>query len=732
MKIEASRAGRERFGRSRRVVVASAVLAALVGVQSLVPPAASAADAAPTAAGAAASTPAPAAATPAPAAATPAPAAATPPAASAVPAKSDARDTVVLLGNVAGYQHVVAESARRTRVEYAYADRGRGDELVARWTLDGAGVPVEYVVTGKDYMKSPVNERFTWRNGRASWSVGGERGDRESRVPAVYLPLNAPFEYYGVLARALLRAPERRLALFPEGEARIEPVELAAAEREGVPASLRLFRVIGLTFSPAHIWLDADDSTGAQVSPWLSVLPAKYAAQLPQILAAQAKAETRWSAELARNHARVPTGGLLIRNARVFDPRDLSVTPGTSVLVRGERIVRVAPDAELAATGEGVEVVDARGRTLLPGLWDNHQHFGDVDGALDLLVGVTSARDLANSTDEFLERVARFDAGTELGPHVFRAGIIDGTGQYAGPTKMRAGTVEQALEHVKWYADHGYGQIKIYSSIDPKWVRPIADAAHARGMRVSGHVPAFMSASQFIAAGADEMQHLNFVVLNFLFDQVKDTRNRTRFTAVAENVATLQPNEPRVAAFVAEMKKHGVVLDPTVNIFEGMFSGQPDAIAPGFAQIAPRLPAALRRGLRTGALPVPPAQKQAYAQAFPAMLKLLKTLHDAGVTLLPGTDTLAGYGLQRELELWVQAGIPPAEVLRAATLTSARISGADYDRGTIAAGKRADLLLVDGDPTRDIGAIRAVDLVLKSGRVIDPPKLEAALGIAPR
>lgn len=643
-----------------------------------------------------------------------------------------ARDTIVLLGNVAGSQHVVAESGRRTRVDFTYSDRGRGDELTARWTLDEAGVPVEYVVTGKDYMKSAVNERFTLRNGRATWSVGSERGERESAAPAFYLPLSAPPEYYGVLARALLRAKDRRLALLPDGEARIEPVELAATDREGVPESLRLYRVIGLTFSPAHVWLDADDSTGAQASPWLSAVQSQYADRLPRILAAQAKAETRWAAELARTQARTPRGDLLIRSARVFDPRDLSVTPGTSVLVRGERIVRVAPDAELAAAaGEGVEVVDARGRTLLPGLWDNHQHLGDVDGALDLLVGVTSARDMANNTDEFLERIARYDVGTELGPHVFRAGIIDGTGPYAGPTKMRAASVEQALEHVQWYADHGYGQIKIYSSIDPKWVRPIADAAHARGMRVSGHVPAFMSAAQFIAAGADEMQHLNFIVLNFLFDTVQDTRNRTRFTAVAEHVAGLQPNEPRVAAFVAAMKKRDVVLDPTVNIFEGMFSGQPDAIAPGFAQIAPRLPAALRRGLRTGALPVPPAQKSAYAQAFPAMLKLLKTLHDAGVTLLPGTDTLAGYGLQRELELWAQAGIPPAEVLRAATLTSARVSGADYDRGTIAPGKRADLVLVNGDPIQDIDAIRAVDLVLKSGRVIEPAKLEAALGIAP-
>src|SRR5262249_22053491 len=155
-----------------------------------------------------------------------------------------------------------------------------------------------------------------------------------------------------------------------------------------------------------------------------------------------------------------------IRNARLFDPRDLTVTPGTSVLIRNEHVVRVAPDSELKATA-CAEVIDAAGQFLMPGLWDNHQHFFANDGALDLASGVTSARDMANDTDEFLSRVARFDAGTELGPRVFKAGIIDGTGPLAGPTKMRVDTAEEALKDVAWYADHGYGQIKIYSSLKP-------------------------------------------------------------------------------------------------------------------------------------------------------------------------------------------------------------------------------------------------------------------------
>ena len=146
------------------------------------------------------------------------------------------------------------------------------------------------------------------------------------------------------------------------------------------------------------------------------------------------------------------------------------------------------------------------------------------------MAGVTSARDMANDTTEFLERVARFDAGTELGPRVFKAGVIDGVGPFAGPTNMLIDNAGDAVKDVAWYAEHGYGQIKIYSSVKPELVPVIADEAHARGLRVSGHVPAFMTARQFVAAGADEIQHINFLVLNFLFDTVKDTRGTTRFT----------------------------------------------------------------------------------------------------------------------------------------------------------------------------------------------------------
>ena len=654
-------------------------------------------------------------------------------ASAAAPAATERQDEIVMLGNLAGAQKLSTGRDGVTRAEYSFNDRGRGDHITAAWKLDAAGVLTEYQGRGNDYMKAPVTETFRLDRGRASWSSRSEHGSAAVTGEAFYVPVNAPPEIFGVLARALLKAPGHRLALLPAGEATLEKVDLSAEDAalaSGPNGPMTLYAVSGLDFSPDPIWLGSDGATAASLSDWFSVLPPALHARLPQLLAVQARWTAARSARLARELTHVPAGEVVIRNARLFDPRDMTVTPGTSVLVRGAHIVRVAADADLTA-GAGAEVIDARGRFLMPGLWDNHQHFGDNTGALDLANGVTSARDMGNDTGEFLERIARFDAGTELGPRVWKSGIIDGTGPYAGPTKMRIDTAAQAVADVDWYADHGYGQIKIYSSIPPPIVPVMAAEAHARGLRVSGHVPAFMSAEQFVAAGADEIQHLNFIELDFLWPAVQETRNMNRFTAVAAHAREFPPDKPPARDFIAYLARHHTVLDPTMNVFEALFYGDPAAVTPGLEAVAPRMPPQVRRGLLSGALVPPKGEAEAYREALPAMLTLLKGLHDAGVTIIPGTDSMPGYELHHELTLYARAGIPPAEVLRMATLTSAQVIGANGERGVIAPGKLADLILVDGDPSVAVADIDRIDLVMKGGRLYEPARIEAALGITP-
>jgi imidazolonepropionase-like amidohydrolase len=645
------------------------------------------------------------------------------PAPQVLPGAKPLLSQVQIHGMTVGRQ-ALSRQGNEVLVDYAFSERGRGDQLRAKWMLDARGLPLRYEAEGNDYWKVPLAERFDRADGKATWKNRVEQGSAAwPEAGAFYLPANAPPEFTGVLARALLKAPGQRLALLPAGEATLTkgPTIVAGGRR------LTLHQISGIDFTPVAVWLDERQQTAAVIDDWFEVLEARDVPALARLTTAQRDADKRWSADVAKRLTHVPQGDLLIRHARLFEPRDLVAREDMRVLVRGGFIVRVEPDDGSPAPA-GTEVIEAAGRFLMPGLWDVHQHFSGTDGVFDLIAGVTSARDMANDNVPLIERVKRFDAGTELGPRVVKAGIVEGVGPLAGPTDVRVETVEQARKALDWYADRGYEQIKIYSSFKPELVRPIADMAHARGLRVSGHVPAFMRAGQFIDAGADEIQHLNFIVLNF-FPEVADTRGKDRYTVMAEKLLQLDLDSAPVTGFIAELKRRHTVLDPTVAILEGLYSGAPGEPPAALKGMVERFPPIVRRRLLSGAVAVPPGKEEAYRQALPRLLQLIKRLHDGGVTLMPGTDAFAGYTLHRELELYVRAGIPNAEVLRLATLTPAQVLGVAGQRGEIAAGKQADMVLLDGDPLRDIAALRQVVKTIKAGRVFDPAQLEAAMGM---
>jgi imidazolonepropionase-like amidohydrolase len=378
---------------------------------------------------------------------------------------------------------------------------------------------------------------------------------------------------------------------------------------------------------------------------------------------------------------------------------------------------------------EGAEVVDAKGKTLLPGLWDSHVHLSSLDGLLHLAAGVTSVRDLANDTDFLLDLRRRYDSGEALGPRVLMAGIIDGPGPYAGPTKVLVSTKEDALKAVDRYAQLGYVQIKLYSSLDPALVPPIVERAHSLGLRVSGHIPNGLKAEQAVREGFDEIQHVNFLLLNFI--DGGDTRTPSRFIEVAKHAADLDLGSEPVRRFLALLKEKGTVCDPTVATFEGMFTGRPGQIDPGFAAVADRLPPQVRRFLYGGGLPVPEGMDQRYRDSYRKMLEMVRALHDNGITIVAGTDAIAGFALHRELELYGQAGLPPMDILRTATIVPARVMKRDKELGTVEPGKLADLILVDGRPDEKIGDIRRVVLTVKGGVVYDPAALYREIGVKP-
>jgi len=248
-------------------------------------------------------------------------------------------DKILIQGNAAGMQIGQIDATGTAHVEYSYNDRGRGDHITATWKLDAAGVPTEYEGHGNDYMKAPIKEQFEVKDGKARWKNRSEQGEQAITGEAFYIPANAPSEFSGVLARALLKAPDHKLSLLPAGEASIQESGKVSVDGASGKVELIQYRITGLGFTPQTIWLDHDGNTAASISGWFSVIPAQYEPAIPQLQAAQQAADNAWSGRLAHQLARVPKGDLVIRNARLFDPRDLSVKPGMSVLVRGDRVV---------------------------------------------------------------------------------------------------------------------------------------------------------------------------------------------------------------------------------------------------------------------------------------------------------------------------------------------------------------------------------------------------------
>jgi imidazolonepropionase-like amidohydrolase len=632
-------------------------------------------------------------------------------------------------GNRAGFHTECRMPDGSSEYHFAFNDRGRGPAVQSRIVLDERGIPTSITVDGNDYLKNPIAERFSMTSGEAAWKNKVEEGVRKLESPAFYLSQSGTPAELALLARALLSAPDRRLALLPQGEARIEQLDERTVNVGSESRRVRLFAVYGLGFQPSTVWMDQQGNMFAQVDSWFRLVPEGWESAGPELLAAQ---EDRLAAARRAQTSRlrrVPAGPLVIEHANVFDADARLMRPGSSVVIEGNTIRAVGADGSIAIPA-GAERIDAKGRALLAGLWDMHSHPDQADGLLLLAGGVTGVRDMAAEPKK-VERMRPWETGAALGPRIAYAGIVDGPGPFQGPTEVLVDTEEEARAAVRAMDEAGFILVKIYSSVKPELVPVIVDEAHTRGLRVGGHVPAFATAEQSVRAGVDEIQHMNMLFLNFLFDQVQDTRTPARLTAVAEHAAEIDFDSAKVKDFIALLAARKVTVDPTLQIFENMILDRPGEVARAYIPIVSRLPPVVRRGLLEGGLPVPDGKEARFADSFRAMLTMLSALHAAGVPIIAGTDSLGGFTLVRELELYVEAGIPAAEVLRMATLGAAERAGQGDRLGSIVPGKLADLILVDGDPSVYPGDLRNLRLVVKDGVPLEPEVIWRELGILP-
>ena len=598
-----------------------------------------------------------------------------------VPKDADIR--ISLSDKTPAGQDVVWKDADGTIHEFfQFNDRGRGPKIYTTYRLDAAGIVVDETSNGVDYMKNPVVENFSLRGQQATWKNQAEDEKAANAGGKFYIDLDGGPESGALLARALLKTGGK-LSVLPSGEAIIRKLQTVATEGNGTKVKATLYELTGLSLTPSYVWLDDAQRFFATTNPWGAIVRQGFEESAKTLEEAQQTVERNRWAELAKQLTHKPDGDLILRNVSVFDSLTGKVLTKQRVTVRGERIASVEAEHGQPVPAKA-QVLDGSGKMALPGLWDLHQHLWPVSAFLDVAAGITAVRDLGNPIDQLTELRKNIAAGAQIGPRVMAAGFIDGRGPYQGPIGVFADTEQEALDRVKTYAELGYVQIKIYSSVKPDLVPILAAEAHRRGLRVSGHVPAQMIAEQFVNAGADEIQHINFIMLNFMPD-VKETRTPDRFIMPGRRSAALDLDSDSVNGFVRFLKQHKTVVDPTMATFESTYLDRPGKVGPMEAPTFERMPVQVQRGIKTAseALPAGDAETdRLYRESWANMVRMLKKLYDGGVQIVAGTDQGTGYALHRELEIYNEAGIPAEKILQMATIEAATLMKREKELGS--------------------------------------------------
>jgi imidazolonepropionase-like amidohydrolase len=621
-----------------------------------------------------------------------------------------ARYDVLNHGRPAGALLVVRE-ADSLRAHYRHVDRNRGTryELRYRFAPDGSAIAGSLRTLGlNDGVPAPESAVFRVDGDSVRWRVAGAERAATRSAGSVRLPGAGPLEQ-ALLVQDMLRRGESRRPLLPAGSVRLELAADTVVDtplgRTRVRLAL-LHRATGAT--PEAVWVDERGDLFASQVAWFITVRAGAASALPVLRAIELAYRAAQARAVAQALQPADVPAVAIVGGAVFDAEQGRLLPDHVVVAQGDRIVAVGPRASVRIPA-GAQRVDASGRTVIPGLWEMHSHLqattGTSSGLVQLARGITTTRDLAADTDVAVAYRDAVSRGEVLGPRTLLGGFIEGPGEWAGPSDALARTEAEARELVARYHALGYRQIKLYNLVHPDLVPAIAAEARARGLRLSGHVPRGLSADAAVRLGFDEINHAAFVFSTFYPDSLFTPVMRP-YSGVAQVVAPrIDVMGAPMTALLETFRARGTVIDGTFSLWYRGFDAGP--------------------GAPTAATPMASAVDSANAN----WLRLVKRLHDAGVTMVAGTDNAGSATYVNELEIHVRAGVPAAAVLQMATLTSARVMGEEAERGSIAVGKVADLAIVDGNPLADIGALRRVHRVVLAGRVHDPARLLEAAGV---
>ena len=579
---------------------------------------------------------------------------------------------------------------------------------------------------------SGIDDEVTIQDGQAS--IRQEKQIRTASVPATYFTIAG----YSPVAMqmAMMRywrghGSPARLTTFPVGEVEVRDRGPETVDINGKPVQLERYNVHGLIWGLETLWMDSNNNLAALVSTdaefdHFEAMRDDYESALPKFVASAAHDQMEALAELGKNLPGRRSGVFAFTGATLIDGTGKPPIPNATIVTRDGKIAAAGPAGKVKIPA-AAQRIDVSGKYIIPGLWDMHAHYEQVEwGPIYLAAGVTTVRDVGNEF-EFIKAVRdALNSGQALGPHMLNAGIVDGTGNF-GIGITRVDSPADAQKWVDIYHNAGFEQMKLYSSMKSDNVKAVCTDAHKVGMTVTGHIPEGMNAYDGVNDGMDQINHIHYVY-DLLFPKDFDVK-KAKWPERFKVMASVDVNGPEGTKAVAFLKAHNTVIDPTMALMEMEFrpADQPlSSMEPGIDKVAP----VLREQLVNGGLPpdLAPLGKQLRAK----QLQLIGALHHAGVRIVAGTDqAVPGYSVYHEIELYNEAGFTPMEALQAATLVPAQVMKMDNISGTVEKGKRADFDILDANPLQDIHNVRTIHRVVANGVLYESAPLWESVGFKP-